>query len=222
MNGLLPLTRNGIRLGPSDDHITSLKLAALGSRERDQQLHRWHFGTYTAMTKTGRNLSFEELGEYSGDKVLAISIPFTVLTTIFLGLRFCSKRLMRSRSGLDDLLLVVAYFVNVGLCAIVIGRSSCKQCFFPVFDAPADTSTCSDDQNRRRRTSRSMGHKYQPLADRPLGPASASLRILPLRGRRLAKTSDPLLLYPSVQLEGQDAGNLLHDDGSRGCSLAGK
>lgn len=75
------------------------------------------------MRKTGRELSSEELGEYSGDKVLAISIPFAVLTTVFLGLRFCSKRLMRSRSGLDDLLLVVAYLVNVVLCAVVIGKS---------------------------------------------------------------------------------------------------
>lgn len=174
------------------------------------------------MGELGRNLSFEELGEYSGDKVLAISIPFTVLTTIFLGLRFCSKRLMRSRSGLDDLLLVVAYFVNVGLCAIVIGESACKQCFFTLRDSPADTSTCSDDQNRRRRTSRSMGHKHQSVADRPLGPARADLRVFPLRWRRLAKTSDPLLLYSSVQLEGQDAGNLLHDDGPCGCSLARK
>lgn len=74
------------------------------------------------MSRTGRGISFEELDDYSGDKVLAISIPFTVLTTIFLGLRFLSKRLMRSRSGLDDLLLVVAYLVNVGLCAVVIGR----------------------------------------------------------------------------------------------------
>lgn len=85
------------------------------------------------MGEIGPDLSFEELGEYSGDKVLAISIPFTVLTTIFLGLRFCSKRLMRSRSGWDDLLLVVAYLVNVGLCAIVIGKLSCEQCFFPNF-----------------------------------------------------------------------------------------
>lgn len=76
------------------------------------------------MRKTDRGLSFEELEEYSGDKVLAISIPFTVLTTIFLGLRFWSKKLMRSRSGLDDILLVGAYLANVGLCAIVIGKSS--------------------------------------------------------------------------------------------------
>ncbi|KAK7714034.1 hypothetical protein SLS63_011838 [Diaporthe eres] len=67
-----------------------------------------------------RSLSFEELDDYSGDKVLAISIPFIVLTTIFVALRFCSKRLMRSRSGWDDLLLVVAYLVNVGLFAVVI------------------------------------------------------------------------------------------------------
>lgn len=73
------------------------------------------------MKTTGRSLSFDELDDYSGDKVLAISIPFTVLTTIFLGLRFWSKRLMRSRSGLDDFLLVAAYLANVALCAIVIG-----------------------------------------------------------------------------------------------------
>ena len=76
------------------------------------------------MSGTGRGISLEELGEYSGGKLLAISIPFTVLTTIFLVLRFLSKRLVRSRSGLDDLLLVVAYLVHVGLCAVVIGRAS--------------------------------------------------------------------------------------------------
>lgn len=85
------------------------------------------------MRKTDRSLSFEELDDYSGDKVLAISIPFTVLTTIFVALRFCSKRLMRSRSGLDDLLLVVAYLVNVGLFAVVIGQLSCITASYLLF-----------------------------------------------------------------------------------------
>lgn len=74
------------------------------------------------MGNTGRRLSAEQLEDYSGDKVVATSVVFAVLTTIFLGLRFCSKRLMRSRSGWDDLLLVAAYVFNMGLCAIGIGK----------------------------------------------------------------------------------------------------
>lgn len=67
-----------------------------------------------------------------------------------------------------------------------------------------------------------MGHKHQPLAARPLGPARPDLRVLTLRGCRLAKTGDHILLYPSLQLEGQDAYNLLHGDGPPGLDLARK
>lgn len=67
-----------------------------------------------------------------------------------------------------------------------------------------------------------MGHKHQPLADRPLGPARPDLRILAFRGRRLAKIGHHLLLYTSLQLEGQDADNLLHGDGPPDCNLARK
>lgn len=82
-----------------------------------------HPGTPAAMSYTGRGLSAEEVEQYSGDKVVATSIIFAILTSIFLGLRFYSKSLMRSRSGWDDILLVAAYLFNVGLCAVGIGKS---------------------------------------------------------------------------------------------------
>lgn len=75
------------------------------------------------MGYTGRALSVEELDDYSGNKVIAASMVFLCLTTIFLGLRFYAKRLMRSQSGWDDLLLVGAYLCNTGLCVVIIGKS---------------------------------------------------------------------------------------------------
>ncbi|KAK2606737.1 hypothetical protein N8I77_005468 [Diaporthe amygdali] len=75
------------------------------------------------MSYTGRGLSAEEIEQYSGDKVVATSIIFAILTSIFLGLRFYSKSLMRSRSGWDDILLVAAYLFNVGLCAVGIAMT---------------------------------------------------------------------------------------------------
>lgn len=80
------------------------------------------------MSNTGRALTAEDLEEYSGNKVVAISIVFLVLTTVFLGLRFYSKRLMRSKSGWDDILLVGAYLCNASLCTVIIGKSGLILC----------------------------------------------------------------------------------------------
>lgn len=77
--------------------------------------------TPAAMGYVDRGVSVEELDDYSGNRVIATSIIFFVLTTVFLGLRFYAKKLMRSRSGLDDLLLVGAYICNTGSCVVVIG-----------------------------------------------------------------------------------------------------
>lgn len=74
------------------------------------------------MALTGRSLTVEELDDYSGNKGVAASTVFLCLTTIFLGLRFYAKRLMRSQSGWDDLLLVGAYLCNTGMCVVMIGR----------------------------------------------------------------------------------------------------
>lgn len=68
-----------------------------------------------------RGVSVEELDDYSGNRVIVTSIIFFVLTTVFLGLRFYAKKLMRSQSGWDDLLLVGAYICNTGSCIVVIG-----------------------------------------------------------------------------------------------------
>lgn len=75
------------------------------------------------MKYMGRSLDVEELDDYSGNKAVAIAVIFLVLASVFLGLRFYAKRLMRSRSGWDDLLLVGAYVCNAGLCVVIIGRS---------------------------------------------------------------------------------------------------
>lgn len=57
--------------------------------------------------------------------LVAVAITFIVLDTIFIVLRFISRTLIQKASvGLDDLLIVPAYAMNVGLCAIAIGMYS--------------------------------------------------------------------------------------------------
>lgn len=73
------------------------------------------------MGHVDRSIDIDELDEYSGNKVIATSITFFVLTSVFLGLRFYAKKLMRSRSWWDDLLLVGAYICSTGSCVVIIG-----------------------------------------------------------------------------------------------------
>ncbi|POS78512.1 integral membrane protein [Diaporthe helianthi] len=67
-----------------------------------------------------RSISAEDMDDYSGNKVIVTSIVFIILTSLFLGLRFYAKNLVRSQSGWDDLLLVGAYLCNTGSCITVI------------------------------------------------------------------------------------------------------
>ena len=64
------------------------------------------------------------LNAYSGHSLFAVSIAFIVLTTVFLALRFYATRVLRAISfGVEDVFLVAAYIVNLGMCALGIGSS---------------------------------------------------------------------------------------------------
>ncbi|KAF2150185.1 hypothetical protein K461DRAFT_208694, partial [Myriangium duriaei CBS 260.36] len=53
-----------------------------------------------------------------GDRLRDVAIAFTVLNTIFLGLRFLSKRIGRMPFGIDDWLMIPGYIVCLGIHAI--------------------------------------------------------------------------------------------------------
>jgi len=105
-----------------DDNFTDSQPCTLIFGKEISKLSRLPLRTLAAMGHIGRSLSIEQLDDYSGYRVVVTSIIFLVLTSVFLGLRFYAKRLMRSRSGWDDLLLVGAYLCNTGLCVVYIGR----------------------------------------------------------------------------------------------------
>jgi hypothetical protein len=73
---------------------------------------------------TATQTEFDEayLNEYSGGVLIAESISSAVLTTVVLVLRFYAKRFKMATFGLDDVFLVAAYVVNLGMCAIGISQ----------------------------------------------------------------------------------------------------
>lgn len=57
-----------------------------------------------------------------GHQLKNTAIAFIVVETLFVGLRYVSRYLIRSRSGADDWLMPLAWLFNVGLCAISLGK----------------------------------------------------------------------------------------------------
>lgn len=69
-----------------------------------------------------------DYGPETADDVLQplinIAIAFIVLNTLFVGLRFVARLLVKKAElGWDDWLLIPAYILNIGLCAAGIGES---------------------------------------------------------------------------------------------------
>lgn len=77
--------------------------------------------------ETTHNVTAEYLAEDSGGTLIGISIAFAVLTTFFLGLRLFAKRFTAGGYGLDDYFLAAAYVVDLGMCAVGIGRFSAQR-----------------------------------------------------------------------------------------------
>lgn len=67
--------------------------------------------------------SAEYHAEDSSGELVAISVAFAVLTTLLLCLRFYAKRFQTGGIFADEIFLVLAWFVNLGMCALGIGES---------------------------------------------------------------------------------------------------
>ncbi|KAJ0114981.1 integral membrane protein [Diaporthe amygdali] len=65
-------------------------------------------------------ITAEYLAEDRSSQLVGISIAFAVLTTIILGLRFFAKRFQGGGVYADDMFLIAAYVVNLGMCAVGI------------------------------------------------------------------------------------------------------
>lgn len=63
-----------------------------------------------------------QLDDDEGYILVNVSIAFAVLTSVFLGLRFWAKAFTAQNFGLDDTFLLLAYVVNLGMCAISIRK----------------------------------------------------------------------------------------------------
>lgn len=63
---------------------------------------------------------------YSGDKLIAISVIFVILNTIFVIGRVVSRRLKKDSAswGLDDVLLLPSYSSCIGMCALGFGKEN--------------------------------------------------------------------------------------------------
>ncbi|KAK7973371.1 hypothetical protein PG996_007598 [Apiospora saccharicola] len=61
-----------------------------------------------------------QVDDDEGYVLVNVSIAFAVLTSVFLSLRFWAKAFTSQTFGLDDTFLILAYVVNLGMCAIAI------------------------------------------------------------------------------------------------------
>ena len=62
------------------------------------------------------------LQQYSGNRLLAVSIVFIILDTIFVALRLYTRRAANnSKWGFDDDFLMPALIMNLGMCSLGIG-----------------------------------------------------------------------------------------------------
>ena len=57
-----------------------------------------------------------------GATLVAISAVFITLDIIFVGLRFCSRKLSNAPWGWDDTLMCPALVVNLGLCSLTLSK----------------------------------------------------------------------------------------------------
>lgn len=61
--------------------------------------------------------------EDTGHILVAVSVLFIVLDTLFLALRFYAGKLHKTSVGVDDLVILVAWFTHIGLCILGISMS---------------------------------------------------------------------------------------------------
>ena len=62
------------------------------------------------------------LDEYSGNTLIGVCALFIVLETVALGLRFYARRYTSTQLGWDEVLLPIAWVLNIGLCALCISE----------------------------------------------------------------------------------------------------
>lgn len=95
------------------------------------------------------SVSAENLAEDNSAELVGIAISFAALTTILLGLRFYAKRFQAGGIFADEVFLVLAYLVNLGMCAIGISEWARPSCFrleyIDVFVIPAKIRRVTDN-----------------------------------------------------------------------------
>jgi hypothetical protein len=55
-----------------------------------------------------------------GNALLAVNIVFITLVTLSIGIRLYSRMLVKHQSGIDDVMIVLAYIFTIGMTAVVL------------------------------------------------------------------------------------------------------
>lgn len=79
----------------------------------------------TATAKTPPSSTY--LQEYNGTKLVAVSVALMVLEILCVGLRFISRRLSKTATGLDDWLIGPSFVFRFGLTVIAICMYSVRE-----------------------------------------------------------------------------------------------
>jgi hypothetical protein len=81
------------------------------------------------------------LAEDRGPSIIITASIFIVLSTLFVGLRYYARYLMRTPFGVQDVIVPFAWLAEVGLCVDGISRSDLLWSFIVCTDA-----YCSDGE----------------------------------------------------------------------------
>jgi hypothetical protein len=82
--------------------------------------------------------------EDRGPSIIITASIFIVLSTLFVGLRYYARYLMRTPFGVQDVIVPFAWLAEVGLCVTGISKTALSWSFVIRTDA-----YCSDGQVRR-------------------------------------------------------------------------
>lgn len=72
-------------------------------------------------------LSPEYIAAYRGHELVAVAVAFIPILVVMVGLRFYCRALTRSGWGLDDYLVILALFCQIGSSVLSICKTHSKQ-----------------------------------------------------------------------------------------------
>lgn len=60
------------------------------------------------------------MSEYNGGQLIAVAVAFIPILTFFVAVRIYSRHLSKANWGLDDYIVLISFFIQIGASALAI------------------------------------------------------------------------------------------------------